>query len=51
VFFPAARAYFTGEEDQAMLARFWEFDQTMIPREVQVGGRRAGENMRALSVI
>ena len=30
VFFPAARAYFTGEEDQAMLARFREFDQTMI---------------------
>ena len=30
VFFPAARAYFTDEEDQAMLARFWEFDRTMI---------------------
>jgi hemerythrin-like domain-containing protein len=30
VFFPAARAYFTDEEDQAMLARFWEFDRAMI---------------------
>jgi hemerythrin-like domain-containing protein len=30
VFFPAARAYFTDEEDQAMLARFWAFDRTMI---------------------
>jgi len=30
LFFPAVRAYFTGEEDRAMLARFWEFDRTMI---------------------
>ena len=30
VFFPASRAYFTNEEDQAMLAEFWEFDQKMI---------------------
>ena len=30
VFFPAARAYFTDEEDQAMLAKFWEFDRQMI---------------------
>ena len=30
VFFPAARTYFTEEEDQAMLAKFWEFDQKMI---------------------
>lgn len=30
VFFPAARAYFTDEEDQAMLAEFWEFDRKMI---------------------
>jgi hemerythrin-like domain-containing protein len=30
VFFPAARAYFTDEEDQAMLAEFWEFDRQMI---------------------
>ena len=29
-FFPAARAYFTDEEDQAMLAEFWEFDRKMI---------------------
>lgn len=30
IFFPAARAYFTEEEDQAMLAEFWEFDRKMI---------------------
>ncbi len=30
VFFPASRAYFTEEEDQEMLAEFWEFDRKMI---------------------
>jgi hemerythrin-like domain-containing protein len=30
VFFPASRAYFTKEEDQAMLAKFREFDREMI---------------------
>ncbi|HVO84220.1 MAG TPA: hemerythrin domain-containing protein [Syntrophobacteria bacterium] len=30
VFFPAARTYFTEAEDQAMLAKFWEFDRRMI---------------------
>jgi hemerythrin-like domain-containing protein len=30
VFFPASRAYFTNEEDQSMLAEFWEFDRRMI---------------------
>jgi hemerythrin-like domain-containing protein len=30
VFFPASRACFTDEEDQAMLAGFWEFDRKMI---------------------
>jgi hemerythrin-like domain-containing protein len=30
VFFPAARAYLTNPEDQAMLAEFWEFDRKMI---------------------
>jgi hemerythrin-like domain-containing protein len=30
IFFPATRAYFTEEEDQAMLAEFWEFDRKMI---------------------
>ena len=29
-FFPASRAYFTDQEDQAMLAEFWEFDRKMI---------------------
>ncbi|MBN1972512.1 MAG: hemerythrin domain-containing protein [Sedimentisphaerales bacterium] len=30
IFFPAARAYFTEEQDQAMLAEFREFDVKMI---------------------
>jgi hemerythrin-like domain-containing protein len=30
VFFPAARAYFTDSEEQAMLGQFWEFDRRMI---------------------
>jgi hemerythrin-like domain-containing protein len=30
VFFPHSRSYFTEEEDQAMLRKFWEFDRTMI---------------------
>ena len=30
VFFPASRGYFTDEEDQALLAGFWEFDRKMI---------------------
>ena len=30
VFFPASRTYFSNEEDQAMLAEFWEFDRKMI---------------------
>jgi len=30
IFFPAARAYFSEAEDQAMLAEFWEFDRKMI---------------------
>lgn len=30
VFFPASRAYFSLEEDQAMLAGFYEFDRKMI---------------------
>jgi hemerythrin-like domain-containing protein len=29
-FFPASRAYFTEQEDQAMLADFYEFDRKMI---------------------
>ncbi len=30
VFFPSSRTYFTDEEDQALLAEFWEFDRNMI---------------------
>jgi len=32
-FFPAARRYFTDEEDSAMLAEFYDFDKTMIHRK------------------
>lgn len=30
VFFPASRTYFSEEEDQAMLAEFWDFDRKII---------------------
>jgi hemerythrin-like domain-containing protein len=30
VFFPAARRYFSDQEDQALLQAFWEFDRQMI---------------------
>jgi len=30
VFFPAAQGYLSKEEDQAMIAQFWEVDRTMI---------------------
>jgi hemerythrin-like domain-containing protein len=29
-FFPSSRTYFSEEEDQAILAKFWEFDRNMI---------------------
>ena len=35
VFFPSSRNYFTDEEDQAMLAEFWEFDRKMIHGKYQ----------------
>jgi len=35
VFFPAARAYFTEGDDEAMLAKFWEFDRQMIHEKYQ----------------
>jgi hemerythrin-like domain-containing protein len=35
-FFAAARAYFTDEEDQAMPARFREFDRAMIHEKYRV---------------
>jgi hemerythrin-like domain-containing protein len=30
IFFPAAMAYFSDEEEQSMLTEFWEFDRKMI---------------------
>jgi hemerythrin-like domain-containing protein len=30
IFFPAAQGYLSKEEDQAMIAQFWEFDRKMI---------------------
>jgi hemerythrin-like domain-containing protein len=35
VFFPSSRKYFSDEEDQAMLAEFWEFDRKMIHEKYQ----------------
>lgn len=35
VFFPSSRKYFTEEEDQNMLAEFWEFDRNMIHEKYQ----------------
>jgi hemerythrin-like domain-containing protein len=35
MFFPSSRKYFTDEEDQAMLAEFWEFDRKMIHEKYQ----------------
>lgn len=35
LFFPASRKYFTDEEDQAILAEFWEFDRKMIHEKYQ----------------
>ncbi len=34
-FFPSTRSYFTDDEDQAMLAEFWEFDRRMIHEAYQ----------------
>ena len=34
-FFEASRAYFTEEEEQTMLAEFWEFDRKMIHEKYQ----------------
>ena len=35
VFFPASRAYFSEEEDQALLRAFYEFDRNMIHEKYQ----------------
>lgn len=45
VFFPAARAYFSDEEEQAMLAEFWEFDRKMIHEKYKsvVAGLEGGQ--------
>jgi hemerythrin-like domain-containing protein len=45
VFFPAARAYLSEEEDRAMIAEFWEFDRKMIHEKygsmvLEMEGRR-----------
>jgi hemerythrin-like domain-containing protein len=36
VFFPASRAYFSDQEDQAMLSEFWEFDRRMIHKKYMI---------------
>jgi hemerythrin-like domain-containing protein len=42
VFFPASRNYFSEQEDQAMLAEFWEFDRQMIHEKYKAVVRDAG---------
>jgi len=42
VFFPASRAYFTDEEDLAMLDEFWEFDRAMIHEKYKAMVERLG---------
>jgi hemerythrin-like domain-containing protein len=48
MFFPASRAYFSEDEDQAMLAEFWDFDRKMIHEKYKlvVEGLRASEESR-----
>jgi hemerythrin-like domain-containing protein len=43
VFFPAALAYFSKDEDQAMLAEFWEFDRKMIHEKYKAVVKGFGE--------
>lgn len=47
VFFPAVRRYFTEEEDQAMLAQFYEFDRNMIHEKYKELIKVLGERSRA----
>lgn len=42
IFFPASRAYFTDEEDLAMLNEFWGFDRTMIHEKYKAMVKRLG---------
>ena len=46
IFFPAARAYTTEEEDQAMLAEFFEFDRAMIHEKYRDVVKRLEEDLR-----
>jgi len=43
VFFPASRAYFSEDEDQAMLNEFYEFDRKMIHEKYKSVVDRLGE--------
>lgn len=43
VFFPAARGYFTEEEDRAMLERFWGFDREMIHEKYEAVVKALGK--------
>jgi hemerythrin-like domain-containing protein len=42
VFFPAAQAYLTEREDQAMLEEFWQFDRQMIHERYKASIQRLG---------
>jgi hemerythrin-like domain-containing protein len=41
-FFPASRNYFSEQEDQAMLAEFWDFDREMIHEKYKAVVKNAG---------
>ena len=43
MFFPASRRYFSDDEEQAMLAEFWEFDRKMIHVKYEAVVREMGE--------
>lgn len=47
VFFPTSLTYLSKEEDQAMLAEFWEFVPEDDPREVQGLSRRTWYTMKS----
>ena len=42
VFFPASRNYFSDQEDQVMLAEFWEFDRKMIHEKYKAVVKESG---------
>lgn len=50
LFFPASRNYFSEQEDQAMLAQFWEFDREMIHEKYKAVVKDAESPLGVLSI-